>query len=185
MDFLPKPQGPVAQKPGEKEVTPVSADQANRQTDEKAIRKTVYDLHYSVMAGDIEGVKRLTAKRTLDLYQLFFDLALKKIFNRDGGQDFPASSGDELFKLILGFFAEASKDPARAQQIPEKAREKSECRITFTGDRTADLQYSDGISAQAVFEDGLWKIGDTEKLKEQLLGMDLFTPEQKEKIRKY
>lgn len=183
--FLPKPGEAVAQQTVVKETGPITADQSKRQTDEQAIRKSVYDLHYSVMTGDIEGVKRLTAKRTLGLYQFFFDLAFKKISNRDGGQDIPASSGDEMFKLVLGFFAEASKDSARAEQIREKARAKSECRITFTGDRMANIEYSDGISAKAVFEDGRWKIDDTEKLKEQLLGMELFTPEQKEQIRRY
>lgn len=183
--FLPKPAEAVAQQTVAKETGPITADQSKRQTDEQAIRKSVYDLHYSVMTGDIEGVKRLTAKRTLGLYQLFFDLAFKKISNRDGGQDIPTSGGDEVFKLVLGFFADASKDSARAEQIRETSRAKSECRITFTDDQTANIEYSDGISAKAIFEDGRWKIDDTERIKEALLGMDLFTPEQKEQIKKY
>ena len=183
--FLPKAQETVAQNPAEKKATAVTIDQANRQMDEKAIMRSVYDLHYSVMTGDIQGVKLLTAKRTFDLYQLFFDLASKKISNRDGGQGLPASNGDELLKLLLGFFAEASKDSDRAEQIRQKARAKSECRITFASDKTANIEYSDGVKAKAVFEDGRWKIDDTDRLKGQLLGMDLFTPEQKEQIKKH
>lgn len=183
--FLPKPQQPVAQKAIEPEASRITTDQPKRETDQEAIKQSVYDLHYSVMTGDIDGVKRLTAKRTLDLTRLFFDLLIKNISNRDGGQDMPASSGDELFRLMFGLIAENSKRTVSAEQIRDRARAKSECRITFTGDRTASIEYSDGTSARAVFEDDRWKIDDTEKLKEQLLRMDLFTAEQKEQIKKY
>lgn len=183
--FLPKPQEPFAQKTVETEASRVTADQAKRQTDEQAIRQSVYELHYSVMTGDIDGVKRLTSKRTLDLNRLFFDLLFKKLSSREGGQDIPASSGDELFKVMFGFIADASKDTVSAEQIRERARAKSECRISFTADRTASIEYSNGISAKAVFEDGRWKIDDTERLKEVMLKMNDFTPEEKERIRKY
>jgi len=93
--FLPKPQQavvqqpqqppvqqqPVVQKAVETEANRVTTDQAKRQTDEQAIKKSVFDLHYSVMTGDIEGVKRLTAKRTLELTRFFFDLLYKKYLN--------------------------------------------------------------------------------------------------------
>lgn len=183
--FLPKPQQPVAQKTVETEASRVTTDQAKRQTDEQTIRQSVYDLHYSGMTGDIEGVKRLTAKRTLDLNRLFFDLLFKKVSDRGGGQDIPASSGDELFKLILGVIADASKGTVSAEQIRERARAKSECRIRFTADLTASIEYSNGMSAKAVFEDGRWKIDDTERLKEVMLKMNEFTPDEKERIRKY
>lgn len=137
------------------------------------------------MTGNIDGVKRLTSKRTLDLNRLLFDLLFKKVSSRDGGQDIPASSGDELFKLMFGLIADASKDTVSAEQIRERARAKSECRISFTADRTASIEYSNGISATAVFEDGRWKIDDTERLKEVMLRMNDFTPEEKERIRKH
>lgn len=180
-----QPQQPIVQKTVETEANRFTTDPAKRQTDEQAIKKSVYELHYSVMTGDIEGVKRLTTKRTLDLTRFLFDLLFKRLSDRDGGQDIPASSGDELFKLILGMVAEGAKDALNAEQIRAKAQAKAECRITFTAHRSATIEYSDGVFAKAIFEDGLWKIDDTERLKEGMLKMNELTPEEKERIRKH
>lgn len=191
--FLPKPQQavvqqpqqPVVQKSVEIEATHTTTDQARRQTDEEAIKKSIYDLHYSVMTGDIEGVKRLTAKRTLDLTQIIFELLFKRMSDRESGRDIPASNGDELFKLILGMIAEGSKGVVSDEQIRAKAQAKADCRITFNADRSATIEYSDGGIAKAIFEDGRWKIDDTERLKEGMLKMSELTREEKDRIRKY
>ena len=55
--FLPKPLKPVAQKTVVTVRSPVTTDQVKRETDEQQIRQAVYDLHYSVMTGDVDGVK--------------------------------------------------------------------------------------------------------------------------------
>lgn len=184
--FLPKPQETGTNKTVEKEAMPVTVEQKKAQADEQAIKQAVYELHYSVMTGDIEGVKRLTAKRTLDLYRLFFDLLSKQLSNREGTQDFiPVSSGDELFPFVLSLMAQPSGGDRGLEQVKERARAKSECRITFLDAHVASIEYSNGISAKAVFEDDRWKIDDTERLKETMLRMNGFTSEEKERIRKY
>jgi hypothetical protein len=105
--------------------------------------------------------------------------------DRDGGQDIPASNGDELFKLILGMIAEGSKGVVSDEQIRAKAQARAECRITFNADQSATIEYSDGVIAKAIFEDGRWRIDDTERLKEGMLRMHELTSEEKERIRKY
>ncbi len=81
--------------------------------------------------------------------------------------------------------AEGSKSNVSDEQIRAKAQAKAECRMTFTADRSATIEYSDGVIAKAIFEDGRWKIDDTERLKEGMLKMSGLTPEEKERIRKY
>lgn len=181
--YLPKTRETIINRPAEKEAVGHTAEQKKDGPDEQAIKQAVYDLHYAMMTGDIKGVKRLTAKRTLDLYHIFFELLFKNMSNHEGGQTFTsASSSDEFLSLILSLMAQTSGGD---EKVKEKARAKSECRVTFMADQTAKIEYSDGVSAKAIFEEGNWKIDDTERLKETMLKMDGLTPEEKERIRKY
>jgi VWFA-related protein len=184
--YLPKSQAATIEKAAEKEVPPDLAEQKKAQADEQAIKQAVYDLHYAVMTGDVDGIKRRTAKRTLDLCRTVFDLLFKQLSNGEGDPtSMPVSNGDELFSFVLRLTAQASGGKPSLEQIKEKARAKPECRVTLTGNQMADIKYSDGTSAKAVLEEGVWKIDDTERLKEAMLNTEGLTPEQKERIKKH
>jgi hypothetical protein len=49
----------------------------------------------------------------------------------------------------------------------------------------AKVESSDGSSFLAVFEDGRWKIDDTEAVKREILKLNLLTAEEKERIKNY
>jgi VWFA-related protein len=184
--YLPKPQETITHTAVEKTTGGSAAEQQKVDTDEQAIRQAIYEFHYAVMTGDMNGVKRLTSKRTLDLYQLFFELLFRKLSDGGGHQDsIPANSGDELCALLLKMMAQSSGGNASLQQVKERARAKSDCRITFVKDQLVNLEYSDGVSGKAVFERGGWRVDDTERLRETMLRMDGLKSEEKERIKKY
>ena len=79
------------------------------------------------------------------------------------------------------------------EQIKQMLRAEAERPITFLNDRKARINGTSEPASFAVFEDGRWKIDYTETAKSELLSLgkfpfmdfELFTPEQKERIKKF
>jgi hypothetical protein len=136
------------------------------------------------MIGDVETVKRLTAKRTLELYNLTFDTILRKAPASNDNSEMPiARNSDEFFSLIFSLVGGAFGEKLSSDEIKKEAQAKAESRITFVNDRTARIEWPDGLMSLAVFEDGQWKIDDTEIVKKEILKFDL--PTIKERIKRY
>src|SRR5437763_307712 len=55
-----------------------AAAPTDRAQAEREIRQAIYQLGSAQVAGDVETVKRLTAKRTLELYRFAIDIAHTK-----------------------------------------------------------------------------------------------------------
>jgi hypothetical protein len=131
------------------------------------------------MTGDVEMVKKkLTAKRTLDLYHLTFEIILSRAPVADNS-DFPiAYKRDELFTLIFSIAGGAFGEKLSSDEIKKEAQAKAESQITFINDRMARIEWSDRSFSLATYEDGLWKIDDTEIVKQEILKLDLLTSEE-------
>lgn len=174
--YLPKKQEPPKVKPSTENVGGTITK------DEQQIRQAIYDLRYAEMSGDVESFKRLTAKRTLDLYRLWFNILFNKM--PQGSTPQPVSNGDELFSLVLKMLTPDDKN-MNPDKMRKEARAKADARIIFINDQTAEVEPADGIPFLAVREEGRWKIDETEALKQEILKMEGLTSQEKEMIRKY
>jgi hypothetical protein len=180
-----------------------AAAPVDRAQAEQEIRKAIYDLGSAQAAGDVETVKRLTAKRTLELYRFAIDIARAKIpgiFADSGGEqdDDDANTPkprntDEFFAFMIRTASVSVRDFLPSEQVKQTLRAEAERPITFLDDVKARIDTPDRPASYAIFEDGQWKIDYTEAVKSELLSLDkfpfmnfeLFTPEQKERITKF
>lgn len=180
-----------------------AAAPADRAQAEQEIRKAIYELGSAQAAGDVETVKRLTAKRTLALYRFAIDTAHAKapgIFadsdGKGGGDDADAlkpRDGDEFFTFMISTASASAGRLLTPEQVEQMLRAEAGRPITFINDGKARISAPHGPASFAVFEDGRWKIDYTEAAKGELLSLgkfpfmdfELFTPDQKERIRKF
>ena len=147
----------------------------NKAEAEQAIRKTLYTLEYAYATGDIETVRRLTAKRTLDLYRLCFSL-----LSKDSGLN-----ADDLFARMVSAVAAAAPQMS-PEKIKEQAQKNADRPITFIDDKTARIVDDPSAPASvAVLEEGIWKIDDTEMVKEDFLKSDGLTSADKKRIKDF
>jgi hypothetical protein len=147
----------------------------NKAEAEQAIRKTLSTLEYAYATGDIETVRRLTAKRTLDLYRLCFSL-----LSKDSGLN-----ADDLFARMVSAVAAAAPQMS-PEKLKEQAQKNAERPITFIDDKKARIVEDPGAPASvAVMEDGVWKIDDTEMVKEDFLKSDGLTAADKKRIKDF
>lgn len=178
----------------------VLAAQLDRRQAEREIRQMIYELGYAQKTGDVATVKKLTAHRALGLYRFAFDALLAKALLPpnpiSSSENTPATlpDGDEAFSFMLSLAAEAASKAMTADQIKAMVRTEAERPITFINDRKARIYGSEEATAVfAIFEDGRWKMDDTEAVKAELLEMDkdgapgapVFTHEQRERIKKF
>ena len=170
--------------------------QSDRKQAERDIRLMISELGYAQKTGDVETVKRLTARRALALYRFAFSALLAKVITPgDAAGGAPAADdGDEALSFFLRMGGEAAGKAMTPEEIREAVRAEAERPITFTDERKARIYGAEGEPAVfAVFEDGRWKMDDTEAVKAALLDADksgsvgpaLFTPEQRERIKKF
>ena len=160
--------------------------QPDRSKDEQAIRKTLYELEYAYATGGVETVKRLTARRTLDLYRLGFGMLAGKTRAPADEDSAAVSQNDDLFTLMLRAVAGIVGQTKSAEEIRKQAQTNSRCSITFIDDRTARIaEEPSQPTALAVFEDGLWKIDDTEAVKQEFLTSPNLSPEEKKRIKEF
>ena len=169
---------------------------------EQEIRKAIYELGSAQAAGDVETVKRLTARRTLELYRFAIETAHAKapgIFadSSKGDGDDPGTpkprNGDEFFAFMISTASASAGQFLTPEQIKQMLRAEAERPITFLSDEKARINGTSEPASFAVFEDGRWKIDYTETAKSELLSIgkfpfmdvELFTPEQKERIKKF
>jgi hypothetical protein len=134
------------------------------------------------MSGDIETFKRLTAKRALDLYRLWFSILSNKMAQSSTTP--PVSNGDDLFSLVFNMLTPDDKD-ANPDKMKKEARAKADARISFINNQTVKVEPADDIPFLVVYEEGRWKVDETEALKQEILKMEELTPQEKEMIRKY
>ena len=175
--YLPKIQEPLKVKPSTE-----TAGGSTLTKDEQQIRQAIYDLRYAEMSGDIESFKRLTSKRALDLYRLWFSILFDKMPR--GSTTQPVSNGDDLFSLVLNMLTPDDKD-MNPDKMRKEARAKADARIRFINNQTAKVEPDDGIPFLVIYEEGRWKVDETEALKQEILKMEGLTPQEKEMIRKY
>lgn len=174
--------------------------QAERKQAEREIRLMISEIGFAQKTGDVETVKKLTARRALALYRFAFGAMLARVLTPAGPGDLAAAppsatdGGDEALSFFFGLAGEAAGKAMTPEQIREAVRTEAERPITFVDDRTARIYGAEGQAAVfAVFEDGRWKLDDTESVKAALLEMDksdspgpaVFTPEQRERIKKF
>jgi hypothetical protein len=180
-----------------------AAARADRAQAEQEIRKAIYELGSAQAAGDAETVKRLTARRTLELYRFAIGTAHAKapgIFadpnGKRGGDDEDAlkpRNGDEFFAFMIGTASASAGQLFTPEQVERMLRAEAGRPITFINDGKARIDAPHEPASFAVFEDGRWKIDYTEAAKGELLSLgkfpfmdfELFTPEQRERIRKF
>lgn len=173
------------------------AAQTKRST-EQQIRQVVYEFASAQATGDVETVKRLTAKRTLALYRFAFDALLGKApappAEQAGESEVQkARDADAFFALMIRLGASAASQALTQEQIKEMVRAEAERAITFLNPHTAKLTAPGESAFLVVFEDGGWKVDHTESVKEELLnaegigfaGPGSFTSEQRERIQKF
>lgn len=174
------------------------AEQSDRVQAEREIRKAIYDLGAAQASGNVEVIKELTAKRTLVLYKFVIDVLQTKFAVRHtdpgkkSGEDASgtpnSSSNDEFFDFMMRTAAESAGEVLTPEEIERRLRAEAARPIAFVNDRKARIESPNEPDTLIVFEDGRWKIDDTDVLKEQLLRTDdaeIFSPEQREHIRKY
>jgi hypothetical protein len=173
--------------------------QAGRKQVEGEIRLMISEIGFAQKTGDVETVKRLTARRALALYRFAFGAMLARALTPARPGDVTAGvasatdGGDEALSFFFGLAGEAAGKAMTPEQIREAVRAEAERPITFVDDRTARIYGPEGAAVFAVFEDGRWKLDDTESVKAALLEMDksdspgpaVFTPEQRERIKKF
>lgn len=171
--------------------------QADRKQAEREIRQMISELGYAQKTGDVETVKRLTARRALALYRFAFNALLAKVLtpgDAAAGAAPAADGGEEALSFFLSMGGEAAGKAMTPEQIREAVRVEAERPIKFVDDRTARISGpEEGTAVFAVFEDGRWKMDDTESVKAALLDADksdsagptLFSPEQRERIKKF
>jgi VWFA-related protein len=154
---------------------PTTSTPTNKAEAQQAIRNTLYTLEYAYATGDIETVRRLTAKRTLDLYHLCFSL-----LSKDSGLN-----TDDLFAHMVQAVAAAAPQMT-PEKIKEQARKNADRLITFLDEKTARIAGDPGAPASlAILEDGIWKIDDTEMIKEDFLKSDGLTSADKKRIKDF
>lgn len=72
------------------------------------------------------------------------------------------------------------------QEIRKQAQKNSQSSIIFIDERTARIAEEPAqATALAVFEDGLWKIDDTESVKQEFLTSPNLSPEEKKRIKEF
>jgi hypothetical protein len=179
-----------------------AAEPPDRAQAEQEIRKAIYELGAAQASGDVETIRRLTAKRTLELYRFAIDTAHAKAPSlladsgnqRDGDPDTPKPRNEEEFFAFMIRTASASAGQfLTPEQIKQMLRAEAERPIIFLNDGKARISAPDDPASFAVFEDGRWKIDYTETVKSELLSLEkfpfmnfeLFTPEQKKRIKKF
>ena len=180
-----------------------AAARAGRAQAEQEIRKAIYDLGSAQAAGDVGAVKRLTARRTLALYRFAIDTAHAKapgIFaspdGKAGGDDADAlkpRNGDEFFAFMIVTASASAGRVLAPEQVEQMLRAEAGRPLIFINDAKARIDAPHDPACFAVFEDGRWKIDYTEAAKGELLSLakfpfmdfELFTPEQRERIRKF
>ena len=94
---------------------------------------------------------------------------------------------------MIGTASESAGHFLTPEQVKQILRAEAERPITFLGDEKARISGASEPATFAVFEDGQWKIDYTETAKSELLSLgkfpfmnfELFTPEQKERIKKF
>jgi hypothetical protein len=179
------------------------AAQPDRKQAEREIRQMVYELGYAQKTGDIETMKKLTAHRALDLYRFAFDVLLAKALMAATSSGSPESApaalpggyGDEALSFVLNLAADATGKALTPDQIKAMARVEAARPIAFINDRKARIYGSEKEATVvfAIFEDGRWKMDDTEAVKAVLLDLDknsapdspMLTSEQRERLRKF
>ena len=167
---------------------PAVVAQSDHTKDEQSIRKTLYELEYAYATGEVETVKRLTSKRTLDLYRLGFGILANKsrVPADDESNPAGASLSDDLFTTMLRSVAGIVQQTKSVEEIRKQAQVNSQRPLTFINDRTARIAGEQGHpTGLAVFEDGLWKIDDTEMVKEEFLKFAELSPEEKKRIKEF
>lgn len=70
-------------------------------------------------------------------------------------------------------------------KMRKEARAKANAPIRFINNQAAKVEPSDGMPFLVVYEEGRWKIDETEALKQEILEMEGLTPQEKEMIRNY
>lgn len=164
--------------------------QDDRAAAERAIRKTLYELEYAYATGDVETVRRLTAKRTRDLYRLYFTALASGMQvpsgTPDDAQGATAAGGDDLFALMLQAVGAGVGESKTPEEIREQARKNAARPITLIDGRSARVAGGAGDPPSlAVLEDGLWKIDDAETLKAEFLKSAELSPEVKKRIKEF
>ena len=155
----------------------------DRIEDQETIRRAASDLSAAEARGDIETIKRLMSGRTLGLIRLWFDLIVKRMPQRN---DVPnPTNGDELFSMVLGAIGGARRPDAASAESQALSPAAAQCKVVFVDRLTAKVECPGQNTRRAVFEDGIWKLDDTENLKREILQMELLTAEDKQRIRNY
>lgn len=175
----------------------VAGAQSDRKQAERDIRRMISEIGFAQKTGDVETVKKLTARRALALYRFAFNALLAKALvpvspdDPAPGAPSPEGEGDEALSFFFSLAGEATGKAMTPEQIREMVRVEAERPITFIDDRTARIYEAEGAAPVfAVFEGGRWKMDDTESVKAALLDADkggaaIFTPEQRERIKKF
>lgn len=173
------------------------AAQPGRKQAEREIRRMIYKMCYAQRTGDITTVKELTARRALEMYRFAFGLLWGMISLSIGPTDetegeIPRiAEGDDAFSFFFRLATEASIPKMSPEHVEALARAEAKRPIAFINDRKARIYMAeDGTAVFAVFEDGRWKMDDTELIKAELLqlkqsGLLMITPEQEEHIKKF
>src|SRR6266850_6839099 len=94
----------------------------------------------------------------------------------DGGDlDTPKPrNGDEFFAFMISTASASAGQFLTPEQIKQMLRAEAERPITFLNDGKARINAPDEPASFAVFEDGRWKIDDTETAKSELLSLEKF-----------
>jgi VWFA-related protein len=160
--------------------------ETERTKDEQAIRQSLYELEYAYATGEVETVKRLTSKRTLDLYRLGFGMLAGKTGVPADEDSAASSQNDDLFTLMLRAVAGIVGQTKSPEEIRRQAQTTAKSSITFIDDRTARIADEPSRpTALAVFEDGVWKIDDTEMVKQEFLTSPNLSLEEKKRIKEF
>lgn len=155
--------------------------QADRAAAEQAIRQTLYELEYAYATGDVETVKRLTARRTLGLYRLYFDLVSAQLPRAD-----EPAGGEDLFDVTLKAVAGALGESQSPERLRERARANARRPITWLSEGRAQVAGVAGDRPSlVVLEDGLWKADETESVKADLLKTPGLTPAEKKRLKDF
>ncbi|CAN5455551.1 hypothetical protein BH20ACI3_BH20ACI3_23920 [soil metagenome] len=152
---------------------------------DEAIRRALYENALATLNRDVKEYKRVTAKRTLDLYDLVLnelrkDAKARKAFDAAG-----MTTSDKFLEMV---FSRAKSDlpaPYPKESLEKMARRGAENNtITFLSDSQAKIEGQYGL-LKAVLEGNEWKIDGTEIMKAFFLRTLLLPSESRAKIERF
>lgn len=165
-----------------------AAQAENRAEAEKAIRKAIYDLEYAYATGDAETVKRLSARRTLELYRLGMEMMMESGLAKnpnDASETAKTFDADKMLALMSSETASAVRSQISIEEIKRRVQKDSQSPLVFANPRRVEIKDGTNEPAFAVYEDGAWKIDDTANVKRQFLAMPGLSREDRERIRRF